>query len=141
MTAHAHDHSTQAPSVATGSARPRWLVPALVGGVVVGALVVFGVLSPSVVLYGGLIGGMLLMHTGGHGGHGGHGGGTGQGGHGGHGGEAGGPTSDDEDLSRRSPGSQLGPPNSDEGPDDPARNDPNGSETHDHDQHSSHSCH
>jgi hypothetical protein len=138
MTAHAHDHSTQAIPTATGSARPRWLIPALVGGAVVGALVVFGVLSPSVVLYGGLIGGMVLMHAGGHGG---HGGGSGQGGHGGHGGGPAGPTSDDVNLSRRSPGSQPSPPGSGEGPSDRAPNDPNGSETHDHDQRSSHSSH
>jgi hypothetical protein len=128
MTAHAHDHSAQSAPTATRSARPRWLLPALVVGVVVGALVVFGVLSPSAVLYGGLIGGMLLMHAGGHGGHGGHGdhgGGTGQGGHGSHGGEAGGSTSDAVNLSRRSLGSQPGPSGSGEGPDDRALNDPN----------------
>ncbi len=137
MTVHAYDHPTQAAPSATGSARPRWLLPALVGGVVVGALVVFGVLSPSAVLYGLLIGGMLLMHAGGHGG---HGGGSGQRGHGGHGGGAGGPTSDDVNLSRRSPGSQANSSGSGEGLDDRAWNDPNGSETH-HDQRSSHSCH
>lgn len=144
MTAHAHDHSTQAPSVPTGSARPRWLLPALVGAVVVGALVVFGVLSPSAVLYGGLVGGMVLMHAGGHGGHGGHGGGSGQGGqsgHGGHGGAAGGPASDGVNLSRRSFGSQPSPSTSGEGLDERAPSDPIGSETHDHDQRSSHSCH
>jgi hypothetical protein len=47
-------------------------MPGLVVGVVAVALVVAGVLSASSVLYAGLIGGMLLMHLGGHGGHGGH---------------------------------------------------------------------
>lgn len=138
MTAHAHAHRTQSAPTAKQSARPRWLLPALVVGVVVGALVVFGVLSPSAVLYGGLIGGMLLMHVRGHGG---HGGGSGQGGHGGHGGSAGGAKSDDVNLSRRSPGSQPSPSGSGEGLDDRAPNDPNGSETNDHDQRSSPSCH
>ena len=142
MTAHAHDQSTQSAHTATGSARPRWLLPALVGGAVVGALVVFGVLSPSVVLYGGLLGGMVLMHAGGHGGHGGHGGGGGQGGHGGHGSAAGGgPASDGVNLSRRSPGSQPSPSTSSQGLDERAANAPIGSETHDHDQRSSHTCH
>lgn len=59
-------------TVLTG-ARPRWLMPGLVVGVVAVALVVSGVLSASTVLYAGLIGGMVLMHLGGHGGHGGHG--------------------------------------------------------------------
>ena len=103
MTAHVHDHSTQAGPAATGSTRPRWLVPALVGGVVVGSLVVFGVLSPSVVLYGGLIGGMFLMHAGGHGGHGGHGGGAAHQGHGG------GTASDAKDLSQRLTWLSAGP--------------------------------
>lgn len=47
--------------------RPRWLVPAVVGLVVVGALVITGVLELSTVLYAGAIGGMLVMHLGGHG--------------------------------------------------------------------------
>jgi hypothetical protein len=136
MTAHAQNHSTQATQFApsaTGSARPRWLLPALVGVVVVGALVVFGVLSPSAALYGGLIGGMLLMHAGGHGG---HGGGSGQGGQGGHGGGASGRTSDPVDLSRRSLGSQSSPSTSGDGLDGRAPTNPNGSETNDHDQRS-----
>jgi hypothetical protein len=70
MTADAHDRSMQAGPATRGSARPRWLLPALIGSAVVGSLVVLGVLSLSAVLYGGLIGGMLLMHTGAHGGHG-----------------------------------------------------------------------
>lgn len=125
MTAQAHDHSTQAAPAATGSARPRWLLPALVGGIVVGALVVFGVLSPSVVLYGGLIGGMLLMHAGGHGGHGSR------------------TKPDPEDLSQRSHGSHPERSGSDEAPQDRASINSNRSEseTQDHDQHSSHECH
>lgn len=95
MTAHTRDPSTHvagrrdetapvAPA-ATGSARPRWLMPALIGVAVVIALVAFGVLSPSAALFGGLFGGMLLMHLGGHRGHGGQGG---PGGHAGHGGRS-----------------------------------------------------
>lgn len=125
MTAHAHDHSTQSAPAAKRSARPRWLMPALVVGVVAGALVIFDVLSLSAVLYGGLIGGMLLMHAGGHGGHGGT---SGQGGHDGHGGGADEPTSDPAKLSRRSPGSQPSPSGSGEGLADRAPNDPNGSD-------------
>lgn len=137
MTAQAHDHSTHAAPATTGSARPRWLVPALVV-VVVGSLVVFGVLSPSVVLYGGLIGGMVLMHAGGHGAHGGHGGPGGGATHQGH---DGGTPSDAKDLSHRSHGSQPGQPGSDAAPQDRASSNPNGIETQDHDQHSSHGCH
>lgn len=141
MTAHTHDRSTQSFDPATGSARPRWLLPALVGGAVVVVLVVFGVLSPSVVLYGGLLGGMVLMHAGGHGGHGGHGGGGGQGGHGGHAGAAGGADPGNVDLSQPSPGAQLAPSGSAQSLDDRASDDSNGSETHDHDQRNAHSCH
>lgn len=126
MTAQVHDHPAQAGPAARGSTRPRWLVPALVGGVVVGALVIFGVLSPSAVLYGGLIGGMLLMHAGGHGGHSGH---------------AGGATSDTRDLSHGSHGSQPGRSGSDEAPRDDAPSNASRSETQNHDQHTSHGCH
>ena len=88
MTAHVHDSSTRrtddadgaAPAVrANGSNRPRWLLPAVAGGLVVAVLVAYGVLSPSAVLYGGMFGGMLLMHLGGHGSHGSHGSHDGQG--------------------------------------------------------------
>lgn len=109
MTAHAHDHrpsdlstdppapttGIDTPSQAAGRPRPRWLVPAAVAGLVIAGLVVTGVLSPLVVLYGGLAGGCLLMHlVGGHGGHGGQGGHGGHADHGGHGGQGGpgGPT-------------------------------------------------
>lgn len=87
MTAHAHDPSTHlahdrdgpAPTAPAAmeqsvSTRPRWLVPALVAGIVIATLVAAGFLSLSTVLYAGLFGGMILMHVGGHGGHGGHGG-------------------------------------------------------------------
>lgn len=99
MTSHSHhpvagtERSPGGPVLSGGAStapgRPRWLLPGLVVGIVVGALVFTGVLAPSTVLYAGAIGGMLLMHLGGHGGHGGHGGGpagsvgpAGQGGHG-----------------------------------------------------------
>lgn len=121
MTAHAHDPSTDLtpsedgsvhPTRATGSTRPRWLLPALVGGIAVAALVVYGILPPSAVLYAGLFGGMFLMHRGGHGGHGGgsHGGGT--------------PTR--TGASDRT--------DSDAGPDRSPANDATGNVTHDHDQ-------
>lgn len=92
MTVHAHDPAVHTDSAgpgpaggatATTAARPRWLVPGLAIGVIVATLVVAGVLSLSTVLYAGLIGGMLVMHLGGHGGHGGHGGNSGPGGNGG----------------------------------------------------------
>ena len=138
MTAQAHDHSLPAAPPApatTGSTRPRWLLPALIGTAVVGSLVVFGVLSLSTVLYAGLFGGMLLMHTGGHGGHAGHeGGGT-------HEGHGEGPRSDAVDLSQRSHGSHSEPTGSRAGLDDQAANHEKASETDDHDQPSSHGCH
>jgi hypothetical protein len=62
-------------------ARPRWLLPGMVSGLVAAALVVAGVVPLSTVLYVGMFGGMLLMHLGGHGGHG-----RAPGGHDGHGG-------------------------------------------------------
>ena len=83
MTAHVDDSSTHPSNLkdsgmragrATGSTRPRWLLPAVVGAIGVAVLVWYGILSPSAVLSGGLIGGMLLMHAGGHGGHAGKGG-------------------------------------------------------------------
>ena len=130
MTAHVHDPSADGdrrphgPTASGGapmaSARPRWLLPTLAVGIIAAALVVAGVLPFSTVIYAGLFGGMLLMHAGGHGGHGGHGGG-----HGGHGGGHeghGGGTAGAGDLSQPS-------------------DDPNGSETHDHDQRNAHSCH
>lgn len=136
MTAHAHDQSKQSAPTATGSARPRWLLPALAGGAVLGALVVLGVLPPSVVLYGGLLGGMVLMHVGGHGGHGDGGGHGGPGGH-----QSGGPASDGVDLTRRSPGSQPSPSTFGEGFDERTANAPIKRGTHDDDQRSSHTCH
>ena len=75
MTTHAHDparHGDGHPAeVATDRgaartpARPRWLVPGLVVGIIAAALVVAGVLPVSTVIYAGLIGGMILMHVGG----------------------------------------------------------------------------
>ncbi len=108
-----------------GTIRPRWLLPGLVAGLVLAGLVLAGVLSLSTVVYAGLFGGMILMHLGGHGGHGGHGG----------------DASRDEALSRPSPGSQPGRSRSTSGLGDRAADDPRGSETQDHDQRSSHSCH
>ncbi len=145
MTAHAHDPSTQrgrrrgpaAEGARTTPARPRWLLPALAVGIVAAGLVVAGIVSLSTVLYAGLFGGMILMHVGGHGGHGGHGGDAGPGGHGDHGADV----SGDDSLSQRSPGSQPGRSRSGGGLDDRAVDDPNGSETQDHDQRSAHTRH
>lgn len=95
MTTHAHDPSTHLAHRADGpeprtlatatSTRPRWLLPAIVVAIVAIGLVISGVMSPSSVLFAGLLGGMLLMHLGGHGGHGGHGGAGGHAGHDGNG--------------------------------------------------------
>ena len=135
MTAHVDDsstHLTHEPDGAVpaarkvGSTRPRWLLPALVGGLVVAVLVAYGVLSPSAVLYGGLFGGMLLMHLGGHGGHGGHGGGT---------------SNRTEDLRRPSVGTLPDQTGSGAGPDHAPADAPSGSESEGHDERGSHGCH
>lgn len=120
------------------SIRPSWLLPALVIGLVV-ALVVVGVVSLSTALYSALFGGMILMHVRGHAGHGGHKGQAGAGLDSGYGPDA----SQGEDLSWPSPGSQHRPPSSTRGLGERAldSDDPNGSETHDHDQHAPHSYH
>jgi hypothetical protein len=88
MTAHPHDPSSEtADSSSDGSvpavhhepapARPWWLLPALLAGALAAGLVIAGLVSPSTAISVGLVGGMMLMHLGGHGhgGHGGHGGG------------------------------------------------------------------
>ena len=146
MTAHVHDPATHSGGMRPGatptdgasttSSRPRWLVPSLVVAVVVGGLVVAGVLSLSTVLYAGLFGGMILMHTGGHG-HSGHGGGPAGPGHSLHGDQA----DDFEDLSQRSSGAQPAESGSSAGLEERAHNNSESSETDDHDQHSSHGCH
>lgn len=84
MTSHPHElgsHAGHHPIESVGAsgvdqrpAWPRWLLPAAVAGVVVVVLLVSGVLSPTFLLYGGLLAGCGLMHLFGHGGHGGHGG-------------------------------------------------------------------
>ena len=137
-TAHTPDNATQAVPAGRGSAWPRWLMPAVLGGIVVGALVIFGVLSLSVVLYGGLMGGMVLMHVGGHGGHGGH---AGPGGRERHEGHSSGTSSDAGDLSHGSYGSQPEQAGSAMRLEGRAERDPDANETTDHDQHSSHGCH
>ena len=140
MTTQIHDHSMHeagqrpASRAARGDAvrqagQPRWLWPAVAAGIVVTGLVIAGVLSLSLVLYIGFFGGMLLMHGGGHGGHSSHED------------HGGGPTSDTEALSQRSPGSQSEQPSSAARLDNRATNDPKASETVDHDQHTSHGCH
>lgn len=140
MTAHVHDRSSHResrgprPTPAGGpiatSTRSRWLVPGLAIVIAAAALVLGGVLSFSTVLYAGLFGGMLLMHTGRHGGHAGHGGG--------HQSRGGGTAGDAEDLRQPSSGAQSAASVSGGGLDDLAQNDRSGSETHDHDQHGFH---
>lgn len=73
MTNDVHDHTRTgtAGSPPVGRSRPRWLLLVVIVVAVVGSLVLTGVVSASTVLSVGLIGGMLLMHLGGHGGHGG----------------------------------------------------------------------
>ncbi len=61
--------------VPVGRSRPRWLVPGLLVVIAGAGLVLAGVISFSTAVSAGLIGGMLLMHLGGHGGHGAHSGG------------------------------------------------------------------
>lgn len=76
MTAHAHDPVQAQPTSRTSdaaSSRPRWLLPALAIGGIAAVLVLAGVVSLGTVFSVGLVGGMLVMHLGGHG-HGGHGG-------------------------------------------------------------------
>ena len=143
MTAHVHDPAVHDESTgpagaalrrdSTMSARPRWLLPGVLVAVIVAGLVVAGVLSLSSVLYAGLFGGMILMHTGGHG-HGGHAGG-------GHAGHGDGTTNDAEDLRQGSSRSQPVQSGSDARLEERAAKAPMTSEKTDHDQHGSHGCH
>ena len=74
MTVHAHDPAQAQPAsrtIGATSSRPRWLLPALAFGGVAAVLVLAGVVSLGTVFSVGLVGGMLVMHLGGHGGHGG----------------------------------------------------------------------
>lgn len=79
MTTKAHDHARSATTVIPATvprSRPRWLIPSIVVVIAGVGLVLAGVISASTAVSAGLIGGMLLMHLGGHGGHGAHGGTT-----------------------------------------------------------------
>lgn len=80
---HSHHSAIDAhvgtPNAAAWNAgrRRRWLIPALaIGGAIAAVLVISGLVSPAVLIYGGLLAGCGLMHLFGHGGHGSHGGGT-----------------------------------------------------------------
>lgn len=76
MTTDVHDHSQHAAVARVapmGRSRPRWLIPGVIALVTGAGLVLAGVIPFSTAVSAGLIGGMLLMHLGGHGGHGGHG--------------------------------------------------------------------
>ena len=134
MTTHEHPipASTRPRQGVEAPPPPGWLFPALIGVPVVGALLVFGLLSPSLLLYAGLFGGMMLLCMGGHG-HAGHG----DGGHGSHGDGA----NRAGDLSRRSSGAQPAGSGSSMGPDGRAADDSTTSEISRHDQPSSNSCH
>lgn len=134
MTAHTrnrarHDKGAREPNPVGATAavtrRPRWLVPGLVIALIAGGLVVGGVVSLSAVLYTGLFGGMILMHTVGHGG----------GGHGGHG------TSRDADLSPHSSGSQPAGPGSPERLEERGASESTASETGRNDRPKAHGCH
>jgi hypothetical protein len=147
MTTHAHDPASHADShrpgsaadATTAAARPRWLLPGLAAGIIIGALVVAEVLSLSTVLYAGLFGGMLLMHLGGHGG---HGGGHGRHGpHAGHGRDDGDTEPDVDDLRNPSSDAQVQRPGSRDELDDRAVTIQDGSETQDHDKRGAHGCH
>lgn len=118
-------------TTALTAARPRWLMPGLVVGVVAVALVAAGVLSVSSVLYAGLIGGMLLMHLGGHGGHGSHG--TRDGGWA--------PGPDADNLREPSSDTQGKGAGSSHQLDDRALKHGRRTEQHDDDQHNNHGCH
>lgn len=74
MDSHASHYSQEHPAShgTAGTTLPSWLVPGLAVALVAVALVIVGVLPASLLLYGGLFGGMIFMHAGGHGGHGGH---------------------------------------------------------------------
>lgn len=142
MTAHVQDPAAHYAGARAGTAssdpgpvlaaRPRWLLPGLLITLVAGGLVLTGVMSLSAVLYAGLFGGMILMHTGGHG-HGGHG----SAGHAAHGDE----TGHREDLSEGSSDAQPRGSGSGAGLEERATTDSTTSETNNHDQHSSHGCH
>lgn len=148
MTAHSHDPAAHAngprPGPVAGrrtaptATRPWWLLPGLAAGIIVGALVVLGALPFSTVVYAGLIGGMLLMHLGGHSGHGGHGG---RGGHGGHDAHGAGTAPEGRDLSTDSSDTQLRQSGSADELDDRALTDRNRNENDDHDKRASHGCH
>ena len=136
MNAQAHNHpandidrrlSTFAPEAGpVPRARPRWLLPGLVGVIVAAGLVLANVASLSTVLYVGLIGGMILMHAG-HGGHGGHG-------------NHGGPNAP-EDLSHGSHGTQPDGSALPDAREDRAAITSSSNETEHHDQHTSRGCH
>ena len=146
MTTHAHHPSGEVPA-ARGSgppdqdqaesvfARPRWLLPALAAGLVAVGLVAAGVVSLSTMLFIVAFGGMMLMHAGGHGGHGGHTGSqdTESAGHAGH--------SSSGMGGDRPGGSESQPSDTANGLDGRASSDSDRIETHDDDQHGSHSCH
>ena len=141
MTAHVHGSIGQGGAASDPAplgrnpatlTRPWWLLPGVVGALVVGSLVVAGIVSLSTVLYLGLFGGMMLMCMGGHG----------HGGHGGQGHDAHGSAPDEnESLSQRSSSAQPSGSGSAAGLDRRATYDPTTSETERHDQHSSHGCH
>ncbi len=145
MTAHAHDPSTRpsrpgdpGPAAVHPPARrawPRWLLPAVGAVAIAAVLVALGVVSLSTVTFAGLMGGMVLMHVGGHGGHGGPEGGGPQ-----EVPDSGTPAAGD-DHGGHSRSAQPDAPASQTGADPRITTVPQANEEHDHDQHSAHACH
>lgn len=69
-----HDEEAHVDQRTAAGTRRRWLIPALaVVGIVAAALLVTGLVAPSLLLYAGILAGCGLMHLFGHGAHGGHG--------------------------------------------------------------------
>ena len=127
-----HDHIPASGNPGRGSGtRSGWVMPGLLVTLAAGGLVAADVVSLSAVLYAGLLGGMMLMHLGGHG-HAFHGGGrsadsTGR--------------SEDAVLSRRSFESQDQAPASRAGSEQRAANDTSTTESSDDGQHDAPGCH
>ena len=66
MTGHSQPLAASPGPRSATDERPRWLVLILLGVPVVGALLLFGFVSPATVLYAGLFGGMMLVCMRGH---------------------------------------------------------------------------
>ena len=70
---HSHQHALPAVTGMPARRRPAWLIPVLgVAGAAAVALALSGLVSPTLLIYAGVLAGCGLMHLFGHGGHGGH---------------------------------------------------------------------